>query len=215
MSYGTYTNLELLEHYGFILVVNPNEKAFIRLDIDSQKFSSWPKEFLYIHPDGSPSFALLCTLRLWATPANLRRSVGHRAYSGSLLSAENELFIMKWLANHCQNILGQLPTTLENDELLVVIIDKMLDYSSYQKCIDLLSSDGELNSFFQDNGLLKEGTADYSLSPKVKKSLERWRLAVQWRCNHKKILLNCVSYCNSLVDRVSSDRDFSKRMDYI
>ena len=133
LSYGTYTNLELLEHYGFLLDANPNDKVFIQLDIDKHKFSSWPNESLYIQCDGSPSFALLCTLRLWAMPVNLRRSVGHRAYSGCLLSAENELFVMKWLADHCQIILGKLPTAVEEDELLLVTIDKMLEHSSYPK----------------------------------------------------------------------------------
>lgn len=192
-----------MEHYGFLLDVNPNDKAFIQLDIDSHKFSCWCKDSLYIQLDGSPSFALLCTLRLWATPANLRRSAGLQAYSGSPLSAENELFVMKWLANHCQYILGKLPTKLENDELLLVIIAKMRDHSSFLKCIDLLPYDEELNSFFQHNGLHKEGVADYSLSNKAKKSLERWRLAVQWRCSHKKMLLNCISYCNSVIAGVS------------
>ncbi|KAG6403332.1 hypothetical protein SASPL_135549 [Salvia splendens] len=58
LSYGTYTNLELLEHYGFILQDNPNDKAFISLESEMYSLCSWPKDSLYISQDGKPSFAL-------------------------------------------------------------------------------------------------------------------------------------------------------------
>jgi len=32
LCYGTYTNLELLEHYGFLLNENSNDKVFIPLE---------------------------------------------------------------------------------------------------------------------------------------------------------------------------------------
>ncbi|KAL0396171.1 UNVERIFIED_CONTAM: protein SET DOMAIN GROUP 40 [Sesamum calycinum] len=67
LSYGTYTNLELLEHYGFLLQENPNDKAFISLEPEMHSLCSWPKESIYISEDGKPSFALLSTVRLWAT----------------------------------------------------------------------------------------------------------------------------------------------------
>lgn len=45
LGYGIYTNLELLEHYGFVLSENRNEKTF---DLDICSVSTWPKDSLYI-----------------------------------------------------------------------------------------------------------------------------------------------------------------------
>ncbi|KAG2284791.1 hypothetical protein Bca52824_056011 [Brassica carinata] len=58
-----------LGHYGFTLEVNSNDKVFIPLEISLYALaSSWPKDSLYIHQDGKPSFALVSMLRLWHTP---------------------------------------------------------------------------------------------------------------------------------------------------
>ncbi|CBI27360.3 unnamed protein product, partial [Vitis vinifera] len=153
LSYGTYTNLELLEHYGFLLDENPNDKAFIPLEPEVYASSSWPKDSLYIHQNGKPSFALLSALRLWATPASQRRSVGHLVYSGTQLSSENEIFVMEWIAKSCHVVLENLPTSVEEDSLLL--------------------------------------------------SMERWKLAVQWRLRHKRILVDCISRCTEIISSLS------------
>ena len=49
LGYGTYTNLELLEYYGFLLSENPNEKTFIQLDVDIFSLGTWPRDSLYIN----------------------------------------------------------------------------------------------------------------------------------------------------------------------
>lgn len=101
LRYGTYSNLELLEYYGFLLHENPNDKVFIPLEHEIYSSSSWPKESLYIQHNGNPSFALLTALRLWATQANKRRVVGHLAYARSQLSVKNEMLVMEWLSKNC------------------------------------------------------------------------------------------------------------------
>ncbi|OIT21918.1 PREDICTED: protein SET DOMAIN GROUP 40-like [Nicotiana attenuata] len=105
LSYGTYTNLELLQHYGFILSDNPNDKTFIPLERNMYSLCSWESESLYIQPDGKPSFALLSTVRIWAVPQSNRRPVAHLVYSGYQLSSENEVVAMRWLAKKCRTIL--------------------------------------------------------------------------------------------------------------
>ncbi|KAK9016011.1 hypothetical protein V6N11_007098 [Hibiscus sabdariffa] len=130
LSYGTYTNLELLEHYGFLLEDNPNEKVFIPLELDMHSLSCWPKESLYIHQNGRPSFALMCALRLWATPPYQRKSVGHLAYSGCQISKGNEICVMKWIAKKCDAVLKEMPTAIEEDKSLVHLIDKMEEYEN-------------------------------------------------------------------------------------
>lgn len=75
LSYGTHTNLELLEHYDFTLNSNPNCNAYIPLPHDLHSLHSWPKDSLQIDHNGTPSFDLLVALRIWATPKNLHKSI--------------------------------------------------------------------------------------------------------------------------------------------
>ncbi|EHA8591264.1 putative protein SET DOMAIN GROUP 40 [Cocos nucifera] len=211
LSYGTYANLDLLEHYGFLLDDNPNDKAFIQLDTDISTSSTWPVDSLYIQPNGRPSFALLCALRLCATPVNHRRAVGCQVYAGSLLSVENELLVMKWLAKRCHDILEKLPTTAEDDSLLLIVIEKILYNPSWLKCVDLQRCKEELKSFLEVHGLQMEGIGVSQLPMKVRKSLERWKLAVQWRFGHKKMLISCASYCTNTIERLSSQQYSTER----
>ena len=203
LGYGTYTNLELLEHYGFLLSENPNEKTFIQLDVDIFSLGTWPRDSLYINQNGQPSFALLCALRLWATPANRRKAVSHQIYSGSMLSTENEMEIMKWLMSKCEGTLQQLPTTVEFDESLLVFLHKI--HNSTNCRTDLKQSCFEQEfAVFQHFRRSELDCSDNSQLPvRILRSLERWELAVQWRCNYKKTLKKCISYCESLVHELS------------
>ncbi|XP_008805044.1 protein SET DOMAIN GROUP 40 isoform X2 [Phoenix dactylifera] len=211
LSYGTYTNLDLLEHYGFLLGDNPNDKAFIQLGTDICTSSNWPVDSLYIQPNGRPSFALLCALRLCATPVNHRRAVGCQVYAGSLLSVENELLVMKWLAKRCHDILEKLATTAEDDGLLLIVIEKMLYNPSCLKYVDLQCCKEEIKSFLEVHGLGMEGIGVSQLPMKARKSLERWKLAVRWRFGYKKMLISCISYCTNTIERLSSQQYCTKR----
>ncbi|XP_077221071.1 SET domain group 40 isoform X2 [Tasmannia lanceolata] len=211
LCYSTYTNLELLEHYGFLLDTNPNDKAFIQLDVGIHSCNSWPKDSLYLQQDGRPSFALHSALRLWAIPPNLRRSIGHLAYSGSLLSVDNEISVMNWLAKTCREFLGKMPTSIEEDYILLHIIDKMQSHPSSEEAAQILSCEGELHSFLQVNGLRNGVSAYFMLPRKAQRSMERWKLAVQWRLMYKKILSDCISYCAEISNNLSSHNVSSRR----
>lgn len=205
LCYGTYTNLELLEHYGFLLNENPNDKVFIPLEPEIFSSSSWAMESFYIHQNGKPSFALLSALRLWATPPNKRRSLGHLAYSGSILSTENEINVMKWIAKQCDVILKNLPTSIEEDRLLLSSIDEIQDLHSLLELRKVLSPSGdEIWAFLEANNLqdVKSGS-NLLLSRKIKRSMDRWKLAVQWRLRYKKIILDCISYCTQIINSLS------------
>ncbi|KAK1578479.1 hypothetical protein Q3G72_030550 [Acer saccharum] len=206
LSYGTYTNLELLEHYGFLLNENPNDKVFVSLDPGMYSSSSWPKESQYIHGNGKPSFALLSSLRLWATPPHQRRSVGYLAYSGCQLSADNEMSVMKWISNKCNAILKNLPTSIYEDILLLSTINKIQDFNTLNKLEKVSSAFGsEICKFLEANGLQngKNGGV-LSLSVKSKLSIGRWKLAVQWRLRYKRTLVDCISYCEEIISSLSS-----------
>ncbi|XP_059290788.1 protein SET DOMAIN GROUP 40 isoform X2 [Lycium ferocissimum] len=206
LSYGTYTNLELLQHYGFLLTDNPNDKAFIPLEPDMYSLCSWENELLYIQSDGKPSFALLSTVRFWAVPKTSRRSVVHQVYSGNLLSTENEVVAMRWLARKCRTILDILPTTTEEDCKLLAILDEFQDIHQIVEIKEMpptLAS--ELCAFIKSKNLVSEGIC--AMSSIARRSIERWKLAILWRYHYKKILCNCIVHCTEIINDIISQRD--------
>ncbi|KQK16331.1 protein SET DOMAIN GROUP 40 isoform X1 [Brachypodium distachyon] len=202
LGYGTYTNLELLEHYGFLLAENPNEKTYIQLDLDLYSVGTWPTDSLYIHPSGNPSFALLCLLRLWMTPANHRKAFSHQIYSGSMLSVENELEIMKWLGSKCVETLQKLPTTVESDESLLSFLQKLQNSTNWRVDVDQSSLGEEFGVFLRFHGLDLNYTESH-LPVRLLRSLERWELAVRWRCTYKRTLVKCIFHCKRLIHELS------------
>lgn len=204
LSYGTYTNLELLEHYGFLLNENPNDKVFIPLEPEIYSSCSWPKESLFIHQNGKPSFALLSTLRLWATPQNQRRSVGHLVYSGLQLSIQNEMFILRWISKKSTTILKNLPTSFEDDSLLLSAIDKIQNLDAPLELNNVSSTCRDEICAFKANVLQKGERSSME-------SKERWRLAVEWRLSYKKILVDCISYCDEIVSSLFHQNNSSRK----
>ncbi|XP_022983189.1 protein SET DOMAIN GROUP 40 isoform X1 [Cucurbita maxima] len=205
LSYGTYSNLELLQYYGFLLQENPNDRVFIPLEHEIYSSSSWPKESLFIHQNGNPSFALLSALRLWATHPNKRRGVGHLAYAGSQLSVKNEVLVMQWLSKNCHAVLNNLPTSVEEDNQLLCNICKIQDLQGPTELGKmLLTVGGEFCAFLETYGLVNREETELHLTGKIKRSLERWKLAVQWRILYKKALVDCTSYCTRTTCSLSS-----------
>ncbi|KAL5811919.1 hypothetical protein ACOSQ3_026869 [Xanthoceras sorbifolium] len=213
LSYGTYTNLELLEHYGFLLNENPNDKVFVSLEPNMYSSSSWPKDSQYIHQNGKPSFALLSALRLWATPPHQRRSVGYLAYSGCQLSADNEISVMKWISNKCHAILKNLPTSIDEDILLLSTINKIQDYSTLNELEKVLLAFGsEACTFLEASGLQsRKNGGELLVTRKTKLLIERWKLAVQWRLGYKRTLADCISYCDDISSSLSSKKFLTSR----
>ncbi|MBA0863150.1 hypothetical protein Goshw_017345 [Gossypium schwendimanii] len=207
LSYGTYTNLELLEYYGFLLEDNPNEKVFIPLDLDMHSLSCWPEGSLYIHQNGRPSFALMCALRLWATPPQQRKSIGHLAYSGCPISKGNEIYVMKWIGKKCDALLKEMPTSVEEDKSLVHLIDKMVEYENLGEWVKEASA--VFGGEFGDNNILKaaygvEGDNELTSLVRTKMLIDRWKLAVQWRLMYKTVVARCISYCTDIINSLST-----------
>ncbi|VAH51864.1 unnamed protein product [Triticum turgidum subsp. durum] len=202
LGYGTYTNLELLEHYGFLLDENPNEKTYIQLDSELCTMGTWPKDSLYIHPNGHPSFALLCALRLGSTPTNRRKSFSHQIYSGSMLSVENELEVLKRLGSKCVETLQQLPTTAELDGRLIHFLRRLQNSTNWRADVEQSSFGQEFVVFLRFHSLDLDCTQD-QLPVRLLRSLERWELAVRWRCSYKIALTKCVLYCKCLINELS------------
>lgn len=198
LSYGTYTNLELLEHYGFILQENPNDKAFITLETEMYSLCSWPNDSLYISVDGKPSFALLSTIRLWATPVSKRRSVKHIAYSGQLISIENEVAVMEWTAKRCEVVLSSCSTSTDEDMQLLHIIQKIEDCNGEaESSYSSLALRDEVRAFLESYTV---GAG--KLPAKTRRAISRWKLGVEWRQRYKRILSDCISHCSKTLDNL-------------
>ncbi|KAJ3678661.1 hypothetical protein LUZ60_002464 [Juncus effusus] len=200
LSYGTYTNLELLEHYGFLLTENPNEKAFIQLDPELCKITIWPKDSLYIQQNGTPSFCLLCLLRLWATPFSERKNYMKFIHNGSQLNVQNELHVLNYLAKRCYEILKEFPSTIKEDNYLISRIDEFVNDGVILNFEEFGANLSEFREIFEENGV---GFEKGEMKIRVRRAVERLRLAVEWRLGFKRILFKCVCYCKERIDELS------------
>lgn len=195
-----------------MLEENSNDKVFIPLETSLYSLaSSWPKDSLYIHQDGKPSFALVSTLRLWLIPQSQRdKSVMRLIYAGSQISVKNEIVVMNWMSKKCGSVLRDLPTSVLEDTVILHNIDKLQDpeFCLEQKEIEAFGS--EVRTFLDVNGLWDANgfsgkTVDFSR--KTNRMMSKWRLSVQWRLRYKRTLADCISYCNEKINHLSRTQD--------
>lgn len=228
LCYGTYTNLELLEHYGFLLPFNPNDKVHIELPT-ADEFNPGavrpPPEAdllmnLFIDYEGKPSFSLLSNLRLRAAPATLLKSRHHLALAGQQISPESDKAVFRWLKSKCEKMLTSCPTSFDVDELLLAVIDSHPSVAEIQKLLtvykeDFLPSPTENLELLNapehlQPVILNELESFIASAPHTETSstpswpsdlrLERWRLAIQWRLGYKKIVRRSISHCSRMLD---------------
>ncbi|GAB4821693.1 hypothetical protein N2152v2_008739 [Parachlorella kessleri] len=125
LCYGRHTNLELLEHYGFILPTNPHDTAALQITAlppeVAAKLASAGLEGpgCYIHHNGSPSWDLLRALRLAAATPDERRSSAYLALDGRPISRAGEGRALAMLRSACCAALRGLPSTAQQDEQLL------------------------------------------------------------------------------------------------
>lgn len=144
LCYGRHTNLELLQHYGFVLADNPHDTAAlpprllpaaVRQQLGcndggggggaagSREGEDTPGA-AYLHAtDGAPSWDLLRALRLaCATPA-ARKAGAYLALSDRPISAASERAAFQALQGACRAALAELPTTAAQDERELASLD--------------------------------------------------------------------------------------------
>lgn len=119
LCYGRHTNLELLEHYGFVLQDNPHDTVILTPD----KFPPAVQQQLLslgtactLHADGNPSWELLRALRLAGMTADERRESAFLVLQDRPVSSRVERWVAETLQQACQSTLSALPTSLEHDE---------------------------------------------------------------------------------------------------
>lgn len=149
----------------------------------------------------------MCALRLWATPVSCRKSCMQLVISGSQISVQNELQVLNWLAKRCYETLWDLPTTIKDDKILVTGIDKFQNGTAWMDFSDFGPVLQELKNFFEEHNLKFEDSKNLVLDEmpiRVRKSLERWRLAIEWRLGYKNMIYKCFCYCKEKIDELSS-----------
>lgn len=144
LCYGTYTNLELLEHYGFLLPFNPNDKVQVSLPSAEELNGSFTQEApvasksLFIDYEGKPSFSLLSNLRLRAAPASLLKTRRHLALAGQQISPDSDRVVFQWLKARAQTMLADCATSSHADELLLEFLNthhSMVEVRDYKNLL--------------------------------------------------------------------------------
>nr|ADX78230.1 CIA6 [Chlamydomonas reinhardtii] len=141
LCYGRHTNLELLEHYGFVMQDNPHDTAPLDAALlpvpDSARYSAGapplPPDECFVHGGspqapcntdntgdgssgcGAPSWSLLHFLRYCAATPAERRTQGHRLAAGESISEQGDRIALGWLRAACMRQLEDLPTSLAQD----------------------------------------------------------------------------------------------------
>ncbi|CAK0784490.1 hypothetical protein CVIRNUC_007694 [Coccomyxa viridis] len=118
LCYGSHSNLDLLEHYGFVLDDNPHDAALLPVGAlpDGQLQGSVQPRECWLHPCGTPSWGLLRALRTWAATSCGHGARKHAALEGMRVSQESEAIAMSALRSLCSGVLDDLPTSCSNDE---------------------------------------------------------------------------------------------------
>eukprot|EP00850_Spirogloea_muscicola_P009122 SM000050S17047 [mRNA] locus=s50:660021:663165:+ [translate_table: standard] len=182
ICYGQYTNLELLEHYGFLLPDNPNDHILLSLaalEVDSPP----PPPLLPLLTTGRPSFSLLAAMRSLVAQStcggNSRPLPSyHLAAAGLRISREGDTKVYTWLRSTCAELLSNIATTAIEDELLLQqLAHKRLTVSNSASSSGKSCHLGDL----------------------------RLELAVRWRLAYKQLLSRAICHCNKRLVTLSQE----------
>lgn len=118
LCYGRYSNLELLEHYGFVLEDNPHDFA----SVPHQHFPESVQHQLdslgchaILHANGNPSFEFLRALRFASLTPLERKTSSYLVLEDRPVNSQSETWVLKTLQRSCEEYLDSFPTTLEQD----------------------------------------------------------------------------------------------------
>eukprot|EP00803_Ostreobium_quekettii_P008543 evm.model.scf_2881.1 EVM.evm.TU.scf_2881.1 scf_2881:1985-3226(+) len=119
MCYGAHTNLQLLEHYGFVLWDNPHDIVPLqRSSLELNDGESMSAAECYIHSNGAPSWGVLRAMRLhFGRHSTLN---AQRALAGEPIAAAEERLVMEKIVQLCQQTLDSVETSLAEDEELLL-----------------------------------------------------------------------------------------------
>eukprot|EP00898_Chlorokybus_atmophyticus_P002891 jgi/Chlat1/3602/Chrsp234S03584 len=120
VCYGRYTNLELLELYGFVLANNQSDSIAINGPCSNPVSAA---EERCVYSSGRPSWALLTAMRMHAEQQVHKQGLSkddanllYKALSGEQLSVEGDEWVYKWLRSELMRSLALVPTSIEHDQ---------------------------------------------------------------------------------------------------
>ncbi|KAK9835753.1 hypothetical protein WJX74_007290 [Apatococcus lobatus] len=127
LTYGALCNLDLLEHYGFVLDDNPHDKAHLDPTWLEGCHPMPSQTACWLHPSGRPSWDLLSHLR--QSFATLPKEKAHRylAAEGICVGPDSEMAVCQCLLAACKTALKALPTTLHEDLAMLAELEQDLD----------------------------------------------------------------------------------------
>eukprot|EP00892_Ulva_mutabilis_P005124 jgi/Ulvmu1/2984/UM015_0024.1 len=136
LCYGSYTNMQLLQHYGFLLPENPHDEVELPPHVwpcATAEATGMGRAFL--HPCGVPSWGLLLRLRLHFCSRAERASCGN-AWQGERISVSNETKVYQCVGAACMEVLASFSTSTKKDKQLMAETDAST--SLWQRCFLLV-----------------------------------------------------------------------------
>lgn len=124
-------------------------------------------------------------------------------YAGSQISVKNEILVMKWVGEKCRSVLNDLPTSLQEDRVILQDIDKLQDPELRLEQREVEAFGSEVRSFLEANHLWD--LINGGFSGKINRIMSKWRVSVQWRVRYKRTLADCISYCNEKINNLSGN----------
>ena len=124
-------------------------------------------------------------------------------YAGSQISVKNEILVMKWVGEKCRSVLNDLPTSLQEDRVILQDIDKLQDPELRLEQREVEAFGSEVRAFLDANHLWD--LINGGFSGKINRIMSKWRVSVQWRVRYKRTLADCISYCNEKINNLSGN----------
>ena len=230
LCYGRHTNLELLQHYGFVLPDNPHDVApmpprLLPAAVQQQLTSSGggaggganssgaeaadgqadgAELGALLHYNGAPSWELLRAMRLGCATAAERKSSAYLALADQPISAGSERAAFEALRAACHAALAELPTTIEQDK------EEQLAAAAAFGAATVAAMASQAHVAGQ--GAAAAAGSDYASDEQQQQqrqqqqareqqaAAERLQVVITWRLCHKRILQRGVTLCSAVLD---------------
>ncbi|PNH05183.1 Protein SET DOMAIN GROUP 40 [Tetrabaena socialis] len=202
LCYGRHTNLELLEHYGFVLEANPHDTAPLDPALlplpDSARYAPGAPPLApadcFLHANGQPSWQLLHLLRYCAATPPERRSWGHKLAAGERVSQEGDRRVLSWLYAACSKQLTGMGTSLQHDQQLL-----QQQQQEQEQKKPAAEQQGQALRGPEVAEAQQQVDAAPAGSAALSDGLTCSGLALQWRILHKRTLLRAMSCAEAVL----------------
>lgn len=206
MCYGMYSNLELLEHYGFLLpgsgteALNPHDQVCMPEGL-LRRLGLWEEGAggdatgHYLQASGAPSWDLMCALRLAEEPVHVRSQRRFQARSGDRLSIQGDVGALRRLASICTQLLSGLPTNLLEDGVHLNQLRELRlkeEVLTRAEALEVKAGEAIPSEYCGTTLSTARATREAERLPPTPKHME---LAIEWRMSFKRILQRTAHRC--------------------